>query len=290
MSRPTEVVHPLATLRAALRLGRTQLALRLGISRPALEKIERSRNRFSAALRNRAHIATGVCPGWLSKPDAPIHTADGYPMTPAELTRWEAWQEGIKASPDPSGAPTAVGGRPLGSCYRKECCLGPDRLLVHGPLEVAPAQSAKAKRFQKSLEEHHRRFLVQQLVDRARGIAHRALADWDEAEKPLWELVSAMERLFPDVTPMPDPTAEAEAKAFLIQSQSVESVPPTRISSKIHPNPAGSTATDPTQEQDWSSPSPRTFSKNPTSRLSRRPAGHSSNDLKEVQDAEGSGA
>ena len=147
MSRPTAVVHPLATLRAALRLGRTQLALRLAISRPALEKIERGRNRFGAALRNRTHVATGVCPGWLSDPDRPVHTADGHPMTPAELTRWEAWQDGVKASPDPSGAPTAVGGRPLGPLYRKGCCLGPALLLVHGPLEVAPAQSAKARRW-----------------------------------------------------------------------------------------------------------------------------------------------
>jgi transcriptional regulator with XRE-family HTH domain len=67
MSRPTTVRHPLATLRKALVLGRTQLAARLGISRPALEKIERGRNPFDAALCNRAFIVTGVCPGWLAR-------------------------------------------------------------------------------------------------------------------------------------------------------------------------------------------------------------------------------
>jgi hypothetical protein len=134
---------------------------------------------------------------------------------------------------------------------------------------------------------HHRRFLVQQLVDRARGIAHRALADWDTAEKPLWELASAMERLFPDVVPMPDPTAEAEAKAFFIPDPAGETVPPTRISSKIQATPAGFAATRPPKDRNMSSPAARSRSPNRPAKRSRTTTAPSGADATDTRDATG---
>lgn len=258
MSRPTTVQHPLATLRKALDLGRTQLAVRLGISRPALEKIERRRNPFGPALRHKAFVAIGVCPGWLAREQGPIHTADGHPMTPAELARWEAWRN-INARPDdPQDPPAALGGRPLGPLYRKGCCVDPVNLLAHGPLETPPGQGTAARRFQQTMEPEQHRRLCTHLIDRARGIAHRALSTWDRSENPLWELLAAMDKHFPDVPPMADPADEAAAAAaaFLESATRQASPPPAprptlrsgptpRKSSKRHPIPAGSGARRP---------------------------------------------
>jgi len=188
---------------------------RLGISRPALEKIERGRNVFSAALRNKVFVATGTCPGWLAHQQGPLHTADGYAITPAELARWEAWLEVKLPAGEDQASPIALGGHRLGPCYRRDCCPGPERLPIHGPLDIPRTGTVAARRLQKNLQCEQRRQLCNHLIDRARGIAQRALATWDDAEKPLWELLGAMDRNFSNVPPVADPT---KAKASVIFS------------------------------------------------------------------------
>jgi hypothetical protein len=53
MPRPTTIQHPIATFRTAVDLGRDQMSTRLKMSRPALEKVGRGRNPFTALLRER---------------------------------------------------------------------------------------------------------------------------------------------------------------------------------------------------------------------------------------------
>ena len=218
MSRPTTVVHPLATLRKAVNLGRQQFALELGLSRPALEKVERGRNPFGAALRERVFVATGVCPGWLAHPRGPIHTADGHALTQQEFTRWTTWRKLSGVSGETPPLPSALGGRRLGPHFRPDCCVGVHRLLEHGPLEVPAAQQPGARRFQEGLERERHRRLCLHLIERARGIARHALGDWAQQEKPLWELLSAMDEHFPGVPALPDPE-EAQAVARFLAAE-----------------------------------------------------------------------
>ena len=121
MPRPTTIEHPLATLRKAVYLGRVQLSARLEMSRPALEKVERGRNPFTALLRERVFAATGVCPGWLASQDGPIHSCDGYPFDQNQLSRWEKWRDQPPIPSAPLGVVTGIGGRKLGPLHRRTC-------------------------------------------------------------------------------------------------------------------------------------------------------------------------
>ena len=135
-------------------------------------------------------------------------------MTPAELTRWET-SRAISLPPmEPDSLPAALSGRQLGPLYRKDCCVGPERLLAHGSLEVPATQAGAAQRFQKILEREQRRRLCNHLIDRARGISHWSLANWERAEKPLWEVLASMDQHFHGVAPMADPAEEANALAL----------------------------------------------------------------------------
>jgi hypothetical protein len=60
------------------------------------------------------------------------------------------------------------------------------------------------------MKSNQRQRLADDLIDRVRGATQSALKDWEKGEAPFWELVSAVDRLFPGVKPVPHP-AEAEA-------------------------------------------------------------------------------
>ena len=52
--------------------------------------------------------------------------------------------------------------------------------------------------------------MADDLIDRVRGATYLALKDWEKGEAPFWELVAAVDRLFPGVQPVPHP-ADIEA-------------------------------------------------------------------------------
>ena len=136
MSRPTTIQHPIATLRKAVDLGRDQMSTRLEMSRPALEKVERGRNPFTALMRERVFAATGVCPGWLASQDGPIHSCDGYPFDCAQLARCERWRDQPSLPAAPAGVVIGIVGQKLGPLYRRTCCPGPARILAYAPVEA----------------------------------------------------------------------------------------------------------------------------------------------------------
>ena len=148
MPRPTTIQHPIATLRKAVDLGRDQMSTRLNMSRPALEKVERGRNPFTALLRERVFAATGVCPGWLATQDGPIHSCDGYPFDQDQLSRWEKWCDQPPIPSAPFGVVTGIGGRKFGRLYRRTCCPGPDRILAHAPVEPVGGTQLTARQWQ----------------------------------------------------------------------------------------------------------------------------------------------
>jgi hypothetical protein len=52
---------------------------------------------------------------------------------------------------------------------------------------------------------NQRQRMADDLIDRVRGAAHSALKDWENGEAPFWELVVALDRLFPGVKPVLHP-------------------------------------------------------------------------------------
>jgi hypothetical protein len=219
MSRPTTIQHPLATLRKAVNLGRDQMSARLKMSRPALEKVERGRNPFTALLRERVFAATGVCPGWLATEEGPIHSCDGYLFDQDQLSRWEKWCDQPPIPSGPLGVVTGIGGRKLGPLYRRTCCPGPDRILAHAPVEPVGGTQLTARQWQSWMKSNQRQRMAEDLVDRVRGATALALKDWEKGEAPFWELVAAVDRLFPGVQPVGH-SADVEAGQKLLQEMS----------------------------------------------------------------------
>jgi hypothetical protein len=60
------------------------------------------------------------------------------------------------------------------------------------------------------MKSNQRQRMADDLVDRVRGATQSALKDWEKGEAPFWELVAALDRLFPGVQPLP-PRVDAEA-------------------------------------------------------------------------------
>ena len=220
MPRPTTIQHPIATLRKAVDLGRDQMSTRLEMSRPALEKVERGRNPFTALLRERVFAATGVCPGWLATQDGPIHSCDGYLFDQDQLSRWEKWCDQPPIPLAPLGVVTGIGGRKLGPLYRRTCCPGPDRILAHAPVEPVGGTQLTARQWQSWIKSSQRQRMAEDLIDRVRGATQLALKDWENGEAPFWELVAALDRLFPGVKPVPHP-ADIQAAEQLHREMSV---------------------------------------------------------------------
>jgi len=76
--------------------------------------------------------------------------------------------------------------------------------------------------------------MAEDLVDRVRGATQSALKDWEKGEASFWELVAALDRLFPGVKPVPHP-ADIEAAEQMhremsagIQNASVKGEPAER--------------------------------------------------------------
>jgi hypothetical protein len=57
---------------------------------------------------------------------------------------------------------------------------------------------------------NQRQRMADDLVDRVRGATQSALKNWEKGEAPFWELVAALDRLFPGVQPVPH-AADLEA-------------------------------------------------------------------------------
>jgi hypothetical protein len=66
---------------------------------------------------------------------------------------------------------------------------------------------------------NQRKRMAEDLVDRVRGATDLALKDWEKGEAPFWELVAALDRLFPGVKPVPHP-ADVEAAEQLHREMS----------------------------------------------------------------------
>jgi hypothetical protein len=60
------------------------------------------------------------------------------------------------------------------------------------------------------MKSNQRKRMAEDLVDRVRGATDLALKDWDKGEAQFWELVAALDRLFPGVKPVPH-AADLEA-------------------------------------------------------------------------------
>ena len=105
---------------------------------------------------------------------------------------------------------TGIGGRKFGPLYRRTCCPGPDRILAHAPVEPVGGTKLTARQWQSWMKSNQRQRMAEDLIDRVRGATDLALKDWENGEAPFWELVAAVDRLFPGVQPVPQ-RAEAEA-------------------------------------------------------------------------------
>jgi len=61
--------------------------------------------------------------------------------------------------------------------------------------------------------------MAEDLIDRVRGATQSALKDWEQGEAPFWELVAAVDRLFPGVKPLL-PRVDTEAAEQLHREMS----------------------------------------------------------------------
>jgi hypothetical protein len=71
------------------------------------------------------------------------------------------------------------------------------------------------------MKTNQRQRMADDLVDRVRGATELALKDWEKSEAPFWELVAAVDRLFPGVKPVPHP-ADIQAVEQLHREMSAE--------------------------------------------------------------------
>ncbi len=105
---------------------------------------------------------------------------------------------------------TGIGDRKLGPLYRRTCYPGPDRILAHAPVEPVGGTQLTARQWQSWIKSNQRQRMAYDLVDRVRGATELALKDWEKGEALFWELVVAVDRLFPGVKPVPH-AADLEA-------------------------------------------------------------------------------
>ena len=91
--------------------------------------------------------------------------------------------------------------------------------MAHAPVEPVGGTKLTARQWQSWMKSKQRKRMTEDLIDRVRGATQSALKDWENGEAPFWELVAALDRLFPGVKPVPHP-AEAEAGKQLLQEMS----------------------------------------------------------------------
>ena len=88
------------------------------------------------------------------------------------------------------------------------------RILAHAPVEPVGGTQLTARQWQSWMKSNQRQRMADDLIDRVRGATDVALKDWEKGEAPFWELVAAVDRLFPGVQPVCHP-ADVEAAVQL---------------------------------------------------------------------------
>jgi hypothetical protein len=68
--------------------------------------------------------------------------------------------------------------------------------------------------WQSWMKSNQRKRMAEDLIDRVRGATELALKDWENGEAPFWDLVAAVDRLFPGVQPVSHPS-DVEAAGHL---------------------------------------------------------------------------
>ncbi len=216
MARPTTLKHPVARLRVVAGIDRKVLAGWMDIATVTLEKFERSERPLSALYIERIFRATGVCPGWLTTPTGPMHTADGYPFTRDEYLRWRNWVEGSpqprRGSPEASATVPKEGfgfSRRLPGPNHAACCLDQRRLNLISPPDskLSAAERRIAEKLNRVADLQR---LKHDLVDLARGVTVQAGGD----PQVLLEALHALRQLSPKARITPDPRDLEEVEAL----------------------------------------------------------------------------
>ena len=78
------------------------------------------------------------------------------------------------------------------------------RILAEAPVESVGGTQLTAHQWQSWMKSNQRQRMAEDLIDRVRGATDLALKDWENGEAPFWELVAALDRLFPGVQPLSD--------------------------------------------------------------------------------------
>jgi hypothetical protein len=78
------------------------------------------------------------------------------------------------------------------------------RILAHAPVEPVGGTQLTARQWQSWMKLNQRHRMAEDLIDRVRGATQSAPKDWENSEAPFWELVAALDRLFPGVQPLSD--------------------------------------------------------------------------------------
>ena len=205
MPQRTKVNHPISQLRIAAKLRRKELAALIGIKTNTLEALERTNRRIKPAIIEALYRELGVCPGWIASGQGPIHTHDGHPYQIKEYLRWRAWREELDKPEEPVVTqPTGYQGREQGPFFKRDCCPGPLRDMMYGPIEGNPKGAGSPRAFQKQMAKERIKQYAFDFMDLARGAVSQALKDPKTAEVKLSEAVSKIRLVFPDAKPEKD--------------------------------------------------------------------------------------
>ena len=205
MPRKTKLTHPVSQLRVAANLRRKELAKLIGVEVGTLEAFERQNRRLKPAIIEALYRELGVCPGWIVSGQGPIHTCDGRRYTVKEFLRWREWRERLDEKEEPVVTPViGYQGRKLGRLFKKDCCPGPHRNMLYGPIESEPKGTGTPRAFQKQLFNQRIGQYASDFMDLARGAVRVALKDPQTAEVKLSEGIAKLRLVFPDAKPERD--------------------------------------------------------------------------------------
>ena len=205
MPQKTKLNHPISQLWKAANLRRKELAALIGVSTETLQSIERKRRRPKPAIIEALYRELGVCPGWIVSGQEPIHTHDGHPYTVKEYLRWREWRERRDEKEEPIlTQPIGYQGRRLGSFFKRDCCPGPGRDMLYGPIESEPKGTGSPRAHQKKMFKQRIGGYVSDFMNLARGAVRAALKDPQTAEIKLSEGIAKLRLVFPDAKPERD--------------------------------------------------------------------------------------
>ncbi len=205
MPRKTKLNHPISQLRVAANLRRKELAALIGVEVGTLEAFERQNRRMKPAIIEALYRELGVCPGWIVSGQGPIHTHDGHPYTVKEYLRWREWRDQPDEKEETVVTPAiGYGGRRLGPLFKKDCCPGPGRNMIYGPIESEPNGTGSLRAYQKKMFKQRIGQYASDFMDLARGAVKLALKDPQTAEIKLSEGIAKLRLVFPDAKPERD--------------------------------------------------------------------------------------